>query len=290
MKGLFKKFLQGIAFGLGFGIAFVFVQALAVSYFFDGATSSSFVQSDFARGEVDEPPPIIEGYLGSTGVSSGKVSDSDNNVLAAGPGEIRGVVVGDGKKVKGLRLRLGLNKAVNSQWATTNAEGEYSIAVPYGEYKIHGFQLDPEVANRALPGLIISPMNQHSSDKFVVADGEPGAGLRLQFVKPVEKHTKKRNFTLDEPVILAWEPYPGASSYRVQVHQKANLNDYLGNNTLFDWSDMPEVSDASLNLQDFTENLTSGYFYTYHITAISEGGARISESQRRHQGFDFQIQ
>ncbi len=290
MNGLFKKFLQGIVFGLGFGIAFVLVQALAVSYFFDGATSSSFVRSDLAGVEVDEPPPIIEGYLGSTGVSSGEVSDAENNVLAAGPGEIRGVVVGDSKKVTGLRLRLGLNKSVYSQWTTTNADGEYSAAVPYGEYKIHGFQLDPEAANRALPGLIVSPMNQHSSDRFVVADGEPGVGLRLQFVKPVVKNTKKRLFTLDEPVVLAWEPYPGASSYRVQVHQKANSNDYLGNHTLFNWSDMPEVSDASLNLQNFTENLTSGYFYTYHITAISEDGARLSESQRKHQGYDFQIQ
>ncbi|WP_049722200.1 hypothetical protein [Gilvimarinus polysaccharolyticus] len=290
MKGLFKKILQGLMFGLGFGIAFVFVQMLAVSYFFDEAVGRSFTSTDFASDEINTPPPIVEGYLGSTGVSSGNISDIDNNVLAAGAGEIRGVVVGDGKRVEGLRLRLGLNSAVYSQWATTDAAGEYRIAVPFGEYQVNGFQLDSDTTDGALPGLIISPMNQHRSDRFLVAEGEPGEGLDLQFVKPVVKRVKTKLVTLDEPIVLAWEPYPEASYYRVQVQQKANLNDYLGNDTLFAWADMPEVTDASLVLQDFTENLTSGYFYTYYVTAISEGGARISESQRRHQGYDFQIQ
>ncbi|WP_339617999.1 hypothetical protein [uncultured Gilvimarinus sp.] len=107
MKGLFKKLLQGFIFGLGFGVAFILVVFFFSPYIFENSVTSSLEWSNTEDNEINQPPPIKEEYLGSTGVSASNTADVGNKVLTSGGGRITGVVVGDGARVAGVTLRLG---------------------------------------------------------------------------------------------------------------------------------------------------------------------------------------
>ena len=93
--------------------------------------------------DVHFPPEISRSnkFLGATGFYSGDFSRGSSGVLSSGPGQIIGAAMVDGEPLEGLRLRLALNGSVMSQWATTGAAGRYEIGVPFGGYRIDGFEL-----------------------------------------------------------------------------------------------------------------------------------------------------
>ena len=98
---------------------------------------------------VDVAPPVVEQerFYGTHGSFAGEFSPAARHtVLAAGAGRIVGSVTSGGKPLQGLRLRLALNSAVMSQWATTDADGRYEVALPYGKYRIDGYELDSSSA------------------------------------------------------------------------------------------------------------------------------------------------
>ena len=104
---------------------------------------------------VTAAPPIVdvERFHGSTGVFMGEFPvDGRHAVLAAGPARLVGTVTSSGKPVEGLRVRLALNGAVMSQWATSGADGKYQVALPAGTYRIDGYELDSQSAHRVLRG------------------------------------------------------------------------------------------------------------------------------------------
>src|SRR5690349_15045787 len=122
---------------------------------------------------VQVAPPIVERerFYGSTGLYTGAFSPSfDKKVLAAGPGTIVGSVTSSGKPLKGLRLRLALNGSVMSQWAISNADGRYEIAVPYGKYRVDGYELDSSVAQDVLAGKTDSPRQGHGGVDVTAVD------------------------------------------------------------------------------------------------------------------------
>lgn len=286
---MLRKILNGLLFGTGFSVAFIVILVVYFKFFFEGTMNSSFEKKEAVISDVPTVSKISNRFLGSPAIYVGGFLDNKSGVLSSGSGEIKGLVTSNGNPTKGLRLRLALNGKVLSQWATSNSSGEYVISVPYGEYKIDGYELDSKSANEVLSGLIDSPMNPHSSGSFKVAKDKLGVGINFRFVDPVIKTTSLATYDLNEPVMISWEPYSGAVNYSIQVYEKSSPHEYLGNNTLFSWSDRPQASETSIDLKNYTQNLKSGYYYSYEIRAMGENGQQVSESARVHQSYDFEI-
>jgi hypothetical protein len=176
-----------------------------------------------------------------------------------------------------------------SQWATTGADGQYQIGVPYGDYRIDGFDLDTKTANSVLAGKIGHPQNPISSDRFEVADDAPGPGLDLEFVDPVEMDIPKKRFSADEDVVIRWKPYPGAQEYEVQIFERAHPRGYGPSEPVFPWSDRPVVNEPFINLGDYAVELKAGRYYTVAVEARAGAWEPLSRTGHRFRGFDFEI-
>ena len=113
---MFKKFIDGLVFGAGFGLAFIVLWIVAI-YFLLPTLAKNSIQTinSGPSTEVNTVPSIQppSKYLGSTNISSSGFSRS--GVLAGGPGEITGNAEANGNPVEGLKLRLALNWSVYSQ-------------------------------------------------------------------------------------------------------------------------------------------------------------------------------
>lgn len=308
---MLKKFMDGLAFGAGFGITFVAIWFIAyylvlppmLESRFDSITESKLdelTHDDLDRvspankssNVVTSPPPVIASrqFLGSSGVYSGDFIDNKSGVLAGGPGKIIGKVTADGKPVAGLKLRLALNGSVMSQWAVSDESGQYSVSVPYGEYKIDGYELHRSSANRTLPGMIGHPQMAHTDQKFNVSSDSPGYGLNFKFVSPVVKKIAKNRFSASEAVVLNWQAYPGATQYRIQIHEKTEAHGFGRPSQLFEWQHRPVVSETSLNIKDFFDvELKPGHFYTLEIDALDDNMNLLSETAHNYRGYDFEI-
>lgn len=285
---MLKKFLHGLAFGAGFGIAFAAVVVAIWIFILPRVIETRFGESEV----IANTPPILkpnDKYLGSFGAYSGGFSSNRSGVLAEGPGEIIGEALANNKAAVGLKLRLALNGKVMSQWGTVDSNGQYIIRVPYGEYRIDGFELDNHNVNSVLANKIDHPQNAHSSDEFVVSADATGRGLRLRFVDPVALNMKKKKFSVSEDVIIDWVPYPGASEYYVQVHEKMDPHGYDFGKSLFKWSERPIITGTSINLRERSAEVKKGHFYVVEIHAQKGGSNVLSQTPRRYEGFDFEI-
>jgi hypothetical protein len=285
-----RKFINGLLFGAGFAIAFIIIMVVYFKFFFESTMNSSLNNNESVVSDVPGVPEVGKRFLGSPAIYAGGFLDNKSGVLKSGAGEIKGSVTSNGKPTQDLKLRLALNGKVMSQWATTNSFGEYAVSVPYGKYKIDGYELDNKSANEVLAGLIDNPTNPHSSGAFSVTKDKHGVGISFKFIDPILKTTQQATYNLNEPVVISWEPYTGAVNYSLQVYEKSTPHEYLGNNTLFSWSSRPQISETSIDLKDYTQDLKSGNYYSYEIRAIGGKGRQISETSRVHQGYDFKIE
>jgi len=286
---MFKKFIDGLVFGSGFGLAFIVIWIVAI-YFLLPTIAENRIQtiSSSPSTEVNIVPSIQPPgkYLGSTNISSSGFSRG--GVLASGPGEIIGRAEVNGKQIEGLKLRLALNGSVYSQWATTDSTGQYAIHVPYGDYVIDGYELDQSTADKYLANKIDHPQSPHSSSRFTVSASSSGRGLNFRFVDPIIKNFQSDKFKLDDEIILNWQEYPGAATYSVQITEKSDPYGW-SNTTLFEWSDKPELLEAHINLNDYDIKLKPGKFYIVEIGAKDKSNNRISESPSNLMGYDFEI-
>lgn len=275
----------------------VFFVAAVYGYFWyqwsraEGAATVSFPPR--SEKTVNAVPPIAESerFLGSTAVLHGDFSPaSRQTVLAAGPGKLAGSVTSSGKPLQGLRLRLALNGSVMSQWALSAADGTYEIAVPYGKYRVDGYELDSSSAHKMLSGKIEGPReNYHPQASVVVAEGKPGKGIDFMFVDPVRKKGPDGDVSLARPVVLAWEPFPGARTYRIQIMEYKDPADYAGYAQLFPWREQPVTQDTTLNLAEQKVALKKGYYYNVQIQALDAENRMLSETPRSFRKADFRI-
>ena len=289
-KFMVKKFLNGLVFGAGFGIAFLIVVVIYFQFFFQSMVESKV--SSFSSNEIIGTPPkvsIKKEYLGSPGTYSGDFSIGNSTVLSSGLGTITGEAFSNKKPLSGLKIRLALNGSVKSQWATTDTEGKYIISVPYGEYRIDGFELDRDAANSVLAGKIMSPNYASSSGLFNVTANSTGRGLTFNFVDPVEKIISKIKYSVSEDIIINWSSHSGASNYQVQVFEKSDPYAYIGNNTVFDWRHRPTVLDTSFDLKKHGIKLKPNHYYSIEIKALDDKMRVLSESYQTHNGYDFEV-
>ncbi|HEX7025713.1 MAG TPA: hypothetical protein VF268_00585 [Gammaproteobacteria bacterium] len=287
---MLKRFLDGMVFGSGFALAFVTISFILTIWVFPLMYETRH-SSGVAEETLLSPPEIRddEGYLGSTASFSGKFIYK-RKVLAQGPGEIEGRAEVNDKPAAGLKVRLALNGEVKSQWAVVGDNGRYLVSVPYGEYRVDGFDLDFESANRVLAGKIIQPGISSSSEIFTLSkEVSKGPGLNLKFVDPVRLDLAKKQFLLSEDVIVKWHPYPGAEQYRVQVLEKLNP-DIHEHGELFDWGEQPIVAGTSVDLKKYSVELKSGNYYSLDIEALNEKGRVLSKTAWDGSGYDFRIE
>lgn len=284
-----KKFLNGLIFGAGFAIALLVVLAVAI-YFVLPAMIVNGVLVQHGPEMVYGPPDVepTKRFLGTSAVYDGKFSHDRDRELSTGPGRILGTANVNGKPLPDFRLRLALNGSVMSQWATTDSNGRYEIGVPYGEYRIDGYEFDRATADAVLTGKIGHPRNAYSSGTFEVSGEAPGRGLNFKFVDPVKLDISKKIFSADEEVVIGWEPYPGASEYTVQVFEKADPHAVMGEKAVFPWSQLPVAKEPFINLSDNIE-LKAGHYYRVEVEALSNGWSAISNTGRRYSGFDFEV-
>ncbi len=295
---MLKRFVDGLIFGLGFAVSLVVVFWVAGGFFMrphvtDVRTLSSPEMPSFKSGgarRIDSVPKIKspERFLGSTGIFSGDFSSISSTVLAAGDGKIVGTVISSGVPVEGLRLRLALNNSAMSQWAVSDAKGKYAVSVPFGKYVVDGFELDRVSANTVLKNKIHQPECGHSTGAFNVANGVDGHGLDFRFVDPVVRNMKKNSYSATEDILLEWEPYPGASSYIVQVYKKDGPSKW-SNNTLFEWPDVPSVIEPRLDPKKLGVKFEAGKYYSMQITALDKDGNTISETPSLFRRYDFAV-
>lgn len=290
---MFKKLVDGLVFGLGFGVAFVGVWVAAMYYLLPVVVSqqvNTSEQSILNTKIISKPPSIhaSQWFLGSTGIYSNNFVDNKSGTLASGEGVITGVALVNGKPLSGLKVRLALNGSVVSQWAKSDSQGNYHISVPYGEYKIDGYELELLAANKVLPGKISHPDNRHSSGKFRVSADQAGRWLKLRFVDPVIKDMSKTRYSSSESVVLKWLPYPEANEYTVQLYEKSDADSWK-RSPVFDWSDLPSLFGTELDLSQYDIQLKPGYFYAFDVEAKNENLERLSNSYGDFRGFDFQV-
>jgi hypothetical protein len=239
---------------------------------------------------VSAPPPIRddERFYGTHGVTTGGFPHDRGKVLAAGPGKLVGRITASGKPVQGLKLQLALNGAIYSQWGTSGADGRYEISVPYGKYRIDGYMLESSSANAALAGKVDNPGNPHDSAVFTVAEGRNGKALDLDFVDPVKRRGPEGEVSVGEPLIVSWEPYPGATQYRVQLIEQADAGSPMGQKRLFDWEAQPKTPATTINLSEHGVRLKKGYYYTVEIDALDGIGRKLSNTPSTWRHRDFQ--
>lgn len=285
---MWKKFLGGVVFGTGFAIAFVIVLNVALVRFIDRGPISMYSESG---SELTEAPAIRdqEAFLGSQGTYDSRFSMDQTETLAAGDGSIVGQIESNGVGVEGVRLRLALNGTVKSAWATTDTNGVYTIRVPFGEYRIDGYELDFQSANAALPGKIDHPRNAYASEVFEVTDERSGEGLRLRYTDPIRKLSPHGDVKLSDGVVVTWAPYPGTSSYSVQVYESDQSRGFIGNNTLFTFADKPRVTEPSIDLLAHGAALQPGRYYLVEICAYDAQGQAISATTPQLEGRDFRV-
>jgi hypothetical protein len=124
---------------------------------------------------------------------------------------------------------------------------------------------------------------------IVVEPGKPAQALDFAFVDPVRKTGPSGSVSAAQPVIVSWEPYPGASAYRLQLIEQKDLADYENHKRLFQWRQRPVVAGTSANLAEQGAKLQKGYYYTVEIEALDDNKRKLSESPRTMQRADFRV-
>lgn len=286
---MFKKFISGLVFGAGFGIAFLLVGITGVYFVLPVVVNNNpqmvSSKTSLEQNAIDSLGPPSSQYLGSTGTHS--TGFKHEGSLSPGDSEIIGNVSANGEPVSGLKLRLALNGRAYSQWVLSKQSGQYVIKVPPGKYRIDGYEIEKNTADSLLAGLILHPQAQYSTATFPVTEGSPGRGIAFKFVSPITKEFNKK-YSLKEDIILDWDDYPDASKYLLQITEKDEPYGW-SNNRLFDWHERPELVESTINLTEYGIDLNAGKFYTVHISARNQEDKIISETARLYNNYDFEI-
>jgi hypothetical protein len=229
-------------------------------------------------------PQKRTGYLGSTGTYFGHFDWNSQKVLAASSGTIQGTVRANGKPVARLKLRLFLAPDLRTQWATSDREGRYSIAVPSGKYRLAGWELDNVSADVVVAGMIRKEPSwffdwSETTGKIldIKAEGVT-AGPDMEFIDPVERVHPILGVHVAPDVVFRWKPYPGTSHYTLQV-QDHGSHPYRRTESLAPFFHMPrKIRGTTTTARRAGYSLEPGHYYSWQVSACDSNGRTISQS------------
>jgi len=277
-QSAFKTLLLIVGSALG-GIV-LFIAAIAGLAYFGDFPLHNMVFGDGPTTTVSRAPDVTRSsrFEGATGRWTGDFAKNRDTVLDAGQGRFNGVVTTGGAPTRGVRVRLMLNGSVLSQWGESDSQGAYSIAVPYGTYRVDGYEIDRESADAVLAGKIESPRNGFSSEVAPVSADRSGRAPNLDFVDPVRKALPLGEVSRTQPIVVSWEPYPGAAAYRVQLSEWKGGGEYHGHDMrdVFDPYHAPAVKEPSFNPADHDVELHMGSYYSLTVDAVDASGHTIA--------------
>jgi hypothetical protein len=182
-----------------------------------------------------------------------------------------------------------MNGTIFSQWSTSGADGRYEISVPYGKYRVDGYAVDHRSADAVLPGKIDNPRNVHDSGVFTVAEGRDGKAPDLDFIEPVKKMSPLGEVSVAKPLIVSWEPYPGATQYRIQLIEQPDRRSPMDQKRLFEWNVQPKTAATSINLSEQNIKLKKGHYYIFEVQALDNEGQLVARSATEWRQPDFQV-
>lgn len=296
---MLKTLVKGFVFGTGFAVAWIVIMTIYAELVVPSLVEESeFTIDDLvSKAEqqvLDSPPEIVDDtpkFRGTPGMYPTEYSWGRAPVLAEGPARIVGSVDADGKPVQGLRLRLILNDTTNSHWAVSGDDGQYVLNVPPGDYQVTGFELDRNTADQVLAGFVDGPnFDGPFGDVIAVTEASPGTGLRFSYVSPVVKSVYREAFSLDDEIVLTWEPYAEAVEYKIQIEGRDKNNSPREIDTLFKWDQQPRTRESRFDLTPLASLLNSGYYYSYEVTALDADGNWLSKSDKRWGDYDFRVE
>ncbi len=245
--------------------------------------------------EVSAPPVFKkeedkERYLGSVGVTSGKFDWKNQKELIPGEGQIKGHILKHGSPCPGIKIQILFNGNVVSELATSDVNGEYIINVPYGEYRIDGWKIDHETADKHLAGKILEPELHFVSKNIEVTENKIAKGPSLNFIDPIKILRPLGIIPYTENIELEWSQVNDTKLYRIQIIDRGLNLRGIDYRPLFQtFNDRPTTPKTSISTKEMGINLEPGHFYILEIEALNEVNRPISESPNRHEdGFFLQ--
>ena len=141
-------------------------------------------------------------------------------------------------------------------------------------------------AHRVLPGKILRPKYMLQPESFDVTEDSFGTGLIFEFVDPVRKKIKKREYLESEDVLIEWDPHPGAAVYTVQVYRKPDAQSWK-TEKIFHWKGLPRTVEPRFRFSDHDVKLLPGSYYVIDINAYDENDVTLSTTVKPNAGYDF---
>jgi hypothetical protein len=218
-------------------------------------------------GEVLVPGPL------SFGLTSGLWG-----VLGPGRGFLQGEVRANGKPVSGLKLRLVAELGSLTEWGTSNADGYYSIAVPPGQYKLRGWEIDADSASKTIAGKIVNPATSRNLPPhfLTVTTDTATSALDLEFIDPIVRVRPANGEAITSATVFEWKPYPGATYYRMYMQSFGTTPDGEPRDVFVLWH--PSLMGTTTTAVAAGFMLRSGHYYTWKLRAYNTKETCISET------------
>jgi len=225
------------------------------------------------RAQVLDKAPMRGGrFLGSTATSRVGFDRLSQGVLAEGDATVTGRVLVGGEPRAGLKLRLQLSATLTTL-GESDTSGTYRIRVPPGRYTYDGYELDSASAHRVLAGTILE---EEMEPTFVIASaGTESPGPNFRFVDPVVA-LRPMGTVGAENVVFEWEPYPGASRYKVSVSEVTPTPRGQHYDRLTDRDSPPCIEGTSATPHDLGIALVPGRTYHWKVDAYDAADAHLS--------------
>lgn len=227
---------------------------------------------------------VKERYLGSVGRTAGRFDWKNQKDLAPGEGKIKGHILKLGSPCPGIKIQILFNGNLASEFAASDENGEYIINVPYGDYRIDGWKIDHQTADKFVAGKILEPELHFISDNIAVSENSIAKGPSLNFIDPIKILKPLDMVPYTESVEIEWSKVDAAKSYRIQIVDRgANLRGTEYKPLFQTYNDWPTTLNTTITTKEMGIALEPGHFYTLAVHALNENNRPISESPNRHE-------
>jgi hypothetical protein len=294
---MLKKFLNGLVFGAGICVAFIIAPIIYAKYISKFVIKPEpYISSEYSsqsRKTITSPPDLPDNkrFHGLIRFYSPEFKRSESVELSDGPGQFVGTAKLNDTPVANLKLRLAVNGKALTQWVFTDANGQYIINVPYGDYRIDGYEFDKSIADRLLTGKIEqNSRNDYTSSVITISKDQQGRGILFRFVDPIKLKIPKNKYSIHEQIEISWDHHPDADKYKIQLLFKEQPYGPGGRILFKNWNAVPTVSDNSFTFHAEEHGLKIGLFYSVEISALkNKNNRRFTTNIRKSGGYDFEI-